>query len=457
VSIYREYDIRGIFGKELTEERVKKIGYFLAERIKKTGKFVAVGYDARLHSPTLFEWLCSGFRARGVVVLNMGMVPTGVNYFCNYQSFETPAGTVEPAASVMITGSHNPPEYNGFKITIDKKPFFAEDIYSLGEEVENSDIKIDAVPEFFEIDAKERYIDYMVEEFGSLRGFDKKIAIDCGNGVAGVVAEPILKGLGISYEALFCEPNGTFPNHHPDPSVEENLKALKDALKVCDLGFAFDGDGDRIAFLTPQHSFKGDELAIVFARYMSNPVVVGEVKCSQVMYDEIDKIGKALMYKTGHSNLKVYMKKSGADLAAEVSGHIFFADRYYGYDDAVYAMLRILELSKKGVDFDAEIASVPKVFNTPEIKYETTEEKKFKIVSELKDLLSSPPEWFPGIVKVIDIDGVRVVFEKGWGLVRASNTTPVLAMRFESFDEDELKKYETALKRAVEEIDKKVK
>jgi phosphomannomutase/phosphoglucomutase len=449
-SIFREYDIRGIFEKELSEAIVKKIGFFLAKRID--GEFVAVGYDARLHSPTLFEWLTSGLNAAGKRVLGMGLVPTPVNYFSNYQNFEIEGKAITPSASVMITGSHNPPEYNGFKITIDKKPFFGEDIYALGEEVLSSDIDIPDDPRFIEIDAKRRYIDYMIENFAHLKGFEKRIAVDCGNGAAGVVVEPIFKALGFSYEGLFCEPDGTFPNHHPDPSEEKNLKDLKKALTRADLGLAFDGDADRIAVLTKKHNFAGDELAVLFAKKMKEPVVVGEVKCSQVMYDTIDTFGKAIMYKTGHSNLKVKMKEVGADLAAEVSGHIFFADRYFGYDDAIYAALRVIELVHEGMDIDAEVEALPKVYNTPEIKLETTESEKFAIIERLKEALRNPPKEFPNIKRIIDVDGVRVIFEDGWALVRASNTTPVLVTRFEAKSEEKAKEYQDAITQLLKKV-----
>ena len=321
----------------------------------------------------------------------------------------------------------------------------------MGEEILKSDIDIEDNEENYFIDAKKRYIDYMVENFSHLKNFDKKIAIDCGNGAAGIVLEPIFKGLGFNYKGLYCEPDGTFPNHHPDPSVEKNLKDIKEALKEADIGFAYDGDADRIAVLTKKHNFRGDELAVIFAKSMKNPIVIGEVKCSQVMYDEISKIGKAIMYKTGHSNLKVKMKEVGADFAAEVSGHIFFADRYFGYDDAIYATFRVLELIFKGVDLDKEIEKLPKVYNTPEIKIETTEEKKFEIIEKLKEALKNPPADFPKIIDLIDVDGVRVVFENGWALVRASNTTPVLVTRFEAVDKETTEFYQ---KKILEVLDK---
>ncbi len=452
--VFREYDIRGIFEKELNEKSVKLIGYFLGLRIKKVGEWVAVGYDARVHSPILFNYLTSGLNKAGVKVLGMGLVPTPVNYFSNYTEFDG----ITPSASIMITGSHNPKEYNGFKITVNKKPFFGEDIYSLAKEVEeNTDLEIEDDASFVPIDAKEKYIDFIVKEFDFLRGFDKKIAFDCGNGAAGVVIEPIAKRLNLNYEALFCEPDGNFPNHHPDPTIEENLKDIKAFLeKDVQVGFAYDGDADRIAVLTKKHNIKGDELALLFAKGMENPIVVGEVKCSQVMYDEINKIGKAVMYKTGHSNLKVKIKELNADLAAEVSGHIFFNDRYFGYDDGIYSTFRVLELLYKGIDLDEEMDRLPKTFSTEEIKVKATEESKFQIIENLKKLLKNPPSDFPKIKEIIEIDGVRVVFEEGWGLVRASNTTPILVTRFESSNKEKAKLYEKKLNELIEKAKERV-
>ena len=442
-SIFREYDIRGIFKKELNEQSVKLIGYFLGKRVKKIGKYVAIGYDARIHSPQLFKWLTSGFNKAGIKVLGMGLVATPVNYFSNYQEFDG----ITPSASVMITGSHNPPEYNGFKITIDKKPFFGNDIYKLGEEIlNNSDINIEDNDLYTPIDAKEKYISFMIKEFENLKNLDKRFVFDCGNGVAGIILQDILNALKLNYEGLYCKPDGTFPNHHPDPSVEENLKDIKERLKDnFDYGFAYDGDADRIAVLTKKYNIKGDELALIFAKNMKNPIVIGEVKCSQVMYDEINKFGKAIMYKTGHSNLKVKIKELNANLAAEVSGHIFFNDRYFGFDDAIYTTFRVLELIKNGVDLDKEIASIPKTFSTEEIKIKTTEAEKFPLMERIKQTLQNPPADFPKIKEIITVDGVRVIFENGWGLIRASNTTPVLVTRFEATDKESVKLYEKKL------------
>ncbi len=463
-SIFREYDIRGIYEKELNEQSVKLIGYYLGQKIGE-GKVVSIGYDARSHSPLLRDYLTSGLNAAGCTVLDMGMVATPVNYFSNYRkiedlhpsvphsSFLIPHLEASPDASIMITGSHNPSEYNGFKITIDQSPFFGEAIYALGDEIIRNQEKI--IPdntEKIDIDVKTPYIDFMVKEFSALKGLEKKIVIDCGNGVADTVITKIFDALEFNYTGLYCEPDGTFPNHHPDPSVEKNLADVKAALeKEGDIAFAYDGDADRIAVLTHSHNIKGDQMALLYAMKMENPTVIGEVKCSQVMYDELERRGaKAIMYKTGHSNLKVKMKETGAELACEVSGHIFFKHRYFGYDDAIYATLRMLELIADGIDLDKEIEALPTVYSTEELKVETTEEEKFAIIDKVKELLENPPADFPAIQNIIDVDGVRINFEKGWGLVRASNTTPVLVTRFESTDETLVKEYEEKVNKLIE-------
>lgn len=454
INIFREYDIRGIYEKELNEKTVKLIGYFLGKIVKKSGGIVSIGYDARSHSPILCKYLMSGFNKAGCEVLNMGLVATPVNYFTNYNEFYG----VTPNASVMITGSHNPSEYNGFKITIDKKPFFGEDIYALGREIEaNLDLEVEDDFSCKQIDAKQRYIDFLVEEFEHLRGFDTPIVYDCGNGVAGVVAPEIFERLGIEAKGLFVEPDGTFPNHHPDPTVEKNLVDIKKELADgFEYGFAYDGDADRIAFLTQENNVKGDIMGILFSEGMEIPTVIGEVKCSQVMYDTINSYGKAVMYKTGHSNLKVKIAELDADFAAEVSGHLFFNDRYFGYDDAIYATLRMIELIKNGLSVDSRISRLPKVFSTEEIKVQTTDDQKFVLVEKVKELLQNPPSDFPGIKEIVDVDGVRVIFEDGWGLVRASNTTPVLVTRFESTDKEKANMYEEKINRLIAEAKKQL-
>ena len=452
-SIFREYDIRGIFEKELNENIVKKIGFHFAKALLKkvpNAQFIAVGYDARLHSPTLKNWLSSGINEAGLEVLDMGLVPTPANYFANFTDFDG----LQSDGSIMITGSHNPPEYNGFKITLNKDPFFGEDIYALGRTILADTSSIEDNNVTIPIDCKNRYIDYLVNHFSHLKLENKKFVFDCGNGVAGVVLREILDRLNIKYKILFEEPDGNFPNHHPDPSDEHTLEDIKKELATgeFDFGFAYDGDADRIALLSPKYNFKGDILAIFFSRFIKNPTVIGEVKCSQVMHDIINSYGKAIMYKTGHSNLKVKIKETKADFAAEVSGHLFFNDRYFGFDDALYATFRALELIDQGFNFDKEFEALPQVYSTPEINITVTEETKFKIIDDLKKALENPPLDFPKIKDIITVDGIRVIFEKGWGLVRASNTTPKLVTRFEADTKENAKIYENVLIKLFEEI-----
>ncbi len=451
-SIFREYDIRGIIDKELNEKSVKLIGYFLGIEVKKRtikNPYVVIGYDARTHSPRLFEYITSGFNKAGVKVFGMGMVATGVNYFASYQQFNK----ITPNASVMITGSHNPSEYNGFKISINNTPFFADDIYTLGDEIiKNQKMVIEDNKEYEVINAKAKYVEYMIKEFQHLKSMKIPFAIDCGNGVANTVLCEILDKLELEYEGLYCNPDGTFPNHHPDPSEEKNLEDLKKLLKgKAQYGFAYDGDADRIAFLTKKHNVKGDILALLFAKTMKAPIIVGEVKCTQIMYDLINQNGgQAIMYKTGHSNLKVKLKEINAHMAAEVSGHIFFNDRFYGFDDAIYATFRILELIKNGINIDKEIKALPKTYSTEEIKVKTTEDEKFLLINKIKNLLKRPPINFPKILDIIDIDGVRINFKKGWGLVRASNTTPVLVTRFEATDKKSAFEYKEEVNKLIQ-------
>ena len=454
MSIYREYDIRGIYEKELNELSVTKIGYALSFEIKKHGDFVAIGYDARSHSPILFEYLCRGLNSGGVTVLAMGVVPTPVNYFCNYNTFDG----ITPSASIMITGSHNPSEYNGFKITIDKAPFFGEAIYALGRKVEALELPQSVEKRVIEIDAISRYNSYMVEHFAHLKGMDIRIVYDCGNGVAGVVLPDIFKALELNAKGIYIEPDGTFPNHHPDPSEEENLEDIKALLqKEGDIAFAYDGDADRIAVLTHKHNIKGDMMALLYAMKMDSPTVIGEVKCSSIMYDELDRRGATgVMYKTGHSNLKVKMRELNADLAAEVSGHIFFNDRYFGYDDAIYATLRMLELLYDGIDLDRELERLPKLYASEEIKVPTTEEKKFVLMDKIASLLKNPPEYLAKIVNIIDVDGVRINFEEGWALVRASNTTPVLVTRFEATSQSQANSYKEMINRLIAQAQEEI-
>ncbi len=450
--IFREYDIRGVFEKDLNEDIVKKIGFFLGKKIK--GEYVFVSFDARTHSKVLHNWLVSGLNKASKKVISGGLLPTGANYFANFRPLCIKGvGRINIAGSIQITGSHNPPEYNGFKITIDKMPFYGKDIYSLRDEVLSSDINIEDNETVISYELKNDYIDYIANQFSHLKGLELNGVFDLGNGAAGVVLREILEKIGVkNYEILFEEPDGTFPNHHPDPTEEENLQDVYNTLKNGrKFAFAFDGDADRIAFLDNKYNYKGDILAYFFAKKMDNPCVISEVKATQVMYDEINKFGRAIMYKTGHSNLKTLLKQKKCDLAAEVSGHIFFNDRYFGIDDAIYVAFRIIELIKDGFDFAAEFEKLPKVYNTDELKIATTEDKKFKIIEDIKVYLNDNKEKLE-IKKIVDVDGVRVIFKNGWGLVRASNTTPVLVMRFEAKTKEYLQNIQSILMNITEEI-----
>ena len=376
----------------------------------------------------MFEYLISGLNKAKLEVFDIGMLPTPVGYFSVFNKMFD--------ANIMITGSHNPKNYNGFKITIGEDSFFGKDLQDLGQKTAKFIKSGEIIQDDFratKFDTLTPYVDFYVRNFSHLSNSNIKFACDSANGAAGITLLPIIKALNLNADLIFTEPDGNFPNHHPDPSESENLEDLRNLMKQngINLGFGFDGDADRIAVLTTKRVIKGDELAYLYTKNMKNPRVLGEVKCSQNMYDEIDKIGKSFMGKTGHSNIKKAMKELNIDMAAEVSGHIFFKERFFGFDDGVYAMIRVLELVAMGVDLDAELDKLPKLYSTDEIKIKTAEESKFKIIAELKNALSNPSD-LPKILDIIDIDGVRVRFENGWALVRASNTTPVIVTRFEA-------------------------
>ncbi len=436
-NIFREYDIRGIFGEELNEASVKAIGLSLGREMARRGvKSVSVGYDARLSANKVKSWLVSGLNAANLSVFDISMLPTPVGYFSVF--------TGKFDANVMITGSHNPKNYNGFKITIGKESFFGEEITKLGKAVNEILQSGEVVKDDFraqKVDVLSEYVEFYRQNFSHLKGLKTRLVFDCGNGVAGISLVPILKAIGVAAEVIFAEPDGNFPNHHPDPSEEKNLTDLKAALKgEFEVGIGFDGDADRVAVLTKKRVIKGDELAYLYALKMKNPRVLGEVKCSQNMYDEINKIGEAFMGKTGHSNIKKAMSELNIDMAAEVSGHIFFKERFFGFDDGVYAAIRVLELLQSGIDLDAELDKLPPLVSTDELKIATTDEKKFEIIAEFKRQILQNRAIFAQasegglvgeILEVIDIDGVRLRFKEGWALLRASNTSPVLVTRFE--------------------------
>jgi len=434
--IFREYDIRGVVDRDLTPEIVRRLGQGFGTYVAPQGlKKLVVGRDGRLSSKTFGEALIEGLLSTGCDVVDIGLCPTPAYYFSLFH--------LNQEGGMMVTGSHNPPEFNGFKISVGKSTLFGEEIQKLGRLVG----KAHFVTGEGHLSTKEiipAYQDYIKKNVHLDRKL--RVVIDAGNGTAGLVAGPLLRDLGCEVEELYCEVDGRFPNHFPDPTIPEYLKDLIDRVKGtrADLGIGYDGDADRIGVVDDQGSvIWGDQLMILFAREIlkrrKGATFVAEVKCSQNLYDDIEKQGgKAIMWKTGHSLIKEKMRIEDAALGGEMSGHIFFADRYLGYDDAIYASCRLLELlSKTEKKLSHLLDDVPKTFTTPEIRVECPDDIKFKVVEQVKEELRKE-------CSIIDVDGVRAKFEGGWGLVRASNTQPVLVLRFEALTEkrlQEIKKF----------------
>ncbi|MDY3205227.1 MAG: phosphomannomutase/phosphoglucomutase [Arcobacter sp.] len=456
-TIFRQYDIRGVVNDDLTYENSKLIGYYLGLHIKEkisSTPYIVVGYDVRTHSQMLFEALISGLNLSECKVLNIGLVATGVNYFASFQEFFIENKPIKPTASIMITGSHNAKKYNGFKITINNEPFFGEELLALYEKIsKNQNIEIPNNFDFIKIDAKKLYVDFMVNQFSHLKNFKTPFVVDCGNGVANTVLCDILDELNLNYKGLHLTPDGEFPNHHPDPTNEKNLEDIKALLKdECNLGFAYDGDADRIAVLTQKYNIKGDMLALLFSKTMKNPVIIGEVTYSQNIFEELNHEAKTIMNKTGYSNLRLKLKELNADLAAEVSGHIFFNDRYYGYDDAIYATFRVLELLYKGINLDFELDKLPKVYTSSNIEIEVSEKNKFLIIKEIENKLKKVQRGFPIIKDIIKIDGLRINFEYGFALIRASNTNSVIVTKYEATTYATAMSYKVAVENILNEV-----
>jgi len=444
-NIFREYDIRGIVGEHLTDDVVETLGLAIGTFFRQNGaKRIAIGYDARASSTVFCDILTKALNSTGCDVILIGMVPTPVLYHTVY--------TRDVDGGVMITGSHNPPDHNGFKICLGKGTLFGSQIQeirdiALAGEFERGSGSVET---FQVIDEYCRDIVSRVD-FG---GRHLKVAVDGGNGMGGVTAVPVYRGFGVELIELFTEPDSTFPNHHADPTVEENLQDLIAAVieNKADVGIAFDGDGDRIGVVDETgRVIWGDELMILFSRAVlaKNPgaTIIAEVKCSQTLFDDIENHGGVpLMWKAGHSLIKAKMKETGAALAGEMSGHIFFADGFYGFDDATYAGARLLEiLSKTDQALSALFADIPKTFTTPELRVDCPDETKFKVVEQIA-------EYFARDHEVITIDGARILFENGWGLVRASNTQAILVLRFEADLEQNLDVIRSIVEAKVKEL-----
>ena len=429
-QIFREYDIRGVVGTDLTQESVARIGKGIGTYIRRNGgKILTVGYDMRVSSVPFRDSLIQGLNSTGCDIIDIGMVPTPVAYFSLHH--------LKPDGGVMITGSHNPPEFNGFKISHGLHSLYGERIQKLRKLIDSNDFESGTG----KWECKNILEDYIRKICDSLKiSRSIKVVVDGGNGCFGIVGPELLKRAGMNVIELYCEPDGNFPNHHPDPTVAKYLVDLINKVKEegAELGIGFDGDADRIGIVDEQGNiFWGDQLLMLFARdllkHKPGSTIVGEVKCSQNLFKDIElRGGVAIMSACGHSLIKEKMHETNAMLAGEMSGHICFADKYYGFDDAIYAACRILEIVASSEKKVSEmLADVPQTASTPEIRIDCPDDRKFEIVNKLT-------ESFKEHYDVIDIDGVRISFENGWALIRASNTQPVLVLRFEANNSDQL-------------------
>jgi phosphomannomutase/phosphoglucomutase len=447
MSIYREYDIRGVVDQDLTVPLAVEIGKAFGSYVRRHGGTrLVLGRDIRLSSERLRDALLEGLVSAGIEIIDVGECTTPILYFSLFK-FPVDAG-------VMITGSHNPAEFNGFKLCLGKETIFGEEIQKIREMIERRDYDSGAgrvslgaiVPE---------YIRHLAKGFFAPPSTRKrlKVVLDCGNGAAALAAPKLFSELGLDLTELYCAPDGRFPHHHPDPTVVENLKDLIAAVraKKADVGIAFDGDADRIGVVDERgEPIFGDKLMILFAREIlkerPGATFISEVKASQVLYDEIERLGgKPIMWKTGHSLIKAKMKETGALMAGEMSGHMFFADRYFGYDDALYAAGRLIEILRAADrPLSSLLSDLPKTCSTPEIRVDCPDDQKFALVERCKKILSKTH-------KTLDVDGVRVLFEDGWGLIRASNTQPALVLRFEAASEKRLKEIRSYVERILEE------
>jgi len=443
-TIFREYDIRGIADQELLDPGIYELGLALGTFIqRKSGaNNINLGRDCRLSSPRLRSALMAGLKASGCQVTDIGPVPTPLLYYSCYH--------LKAVGGVMITGSHNPAEYNGFKVMCGQSTIHGEDIQAVKEIIERQDYLTGEGSETA-FDIVTPYVDEITSKFNFSRRL--KVVVDAGNGVGGPVFHRMLTKLNAEAEELFMEMDGSFPNHHPDPTQPENLRHLVAAVRKqpVDLGIAFDGDADRVGAVDEHGNMVyGDMLLYIYGREILSrkpgATIIGEVKCSQFMYDELRHLGgNAIMWKTGHSLIKAKMKETHAELAGEMSGHMFFADGYYGFDDALYAACRLMDIvANSGQPLSAQLSQVPKTVSTPELRNDCPDETKFAVVKRVL-------EHFKSKYEVLDVDGARINFAHGWGLVRASNTQPVLVMRFEATTPELLEQYRAEVEAAVEQ------
>lgn len=446
-EMFREYDIRGIAGKDMTEADVVLIGKGIGTFLNRNNcRRITVGRDCRVSSDSYVNRLVEGLVSTGCRVTDIGICPTPVLYFSIHH--------LEQEGGVMVTASHNPGEYNGFKMCLGAGSIHGQDIQKIRSIIENKAFVSAGGGSLASANVLPAYQAFVQERIVIERRL--RIAVDAGNGTAGVVALPIMKTMNLEVHDIFCEMDGTFPNHEADPTVLKNMKDLIALVreKKLDVGIGYDGDGDRIGVVDEKGDIVyGDKLMILFSREIlarkPGATFISEVKCSQTLYDDIEKNGgRSIMWKTGHSLIKKKMKEEGAELAGEMSGHMFFADRYLGYDDATYASCRLLEiLSRTDKPLSALLSDVPKTFTTPEIRVECPDSRKFAVVDKIT-------AYFKNRYNVIDIDGVRILFGDGWGLVRASNTQPALVLRFEAESQARLSEIQALVESVLANIQK---
>jgi phosphomannomutase len=437
-TILREYDIRGLFEDNLTVEDARALGRTMGALIaEQDGRSVCVGYDGRLSAPALESALVEGLKQSGLCVLRVGLCPTPALYFA--------AKALQADAGIMVTGSHNPPQYNGFKMMLNGGPFWGQDIVTLGERSSRGDW-VDGDGRVVDMAILDAYVTRMLVDFRADKPL--KVAWDAGNGSAGEAMTMLTSRLPGEHILLNADIDGTFPAHHPDPTVEANLIQLKDCVRDngCDLGIGFDGDGDRIGVIDAEgRVLWGDQLLSIYAtdvlKTHAGATVIADVKASQVLFDEVARMGgNPVMAPTGHSIIKSKMAELNAPLAGEMSGHIFFADHYYGFDDALYAAIRLLDILTSADQSLAQMRdALPQVVNTPEIRFDVSEDRKFAVVTEVKERLSRTD------ATVDSTDGVRVLNADGWWLLRASNTQNVLVVRCESESAEGLERLKAAV------------
>jgi phosphomannomutase/phosphoglucomutase len=443
-EIFKAYDIRGIVGKTFTPEIVEAIGHALgSEAVARKQTAIVIGRDGRLSGPILSQALARGIQKAGIDVIDVGMVATPMTYFAAYE--------LKTNCAVMVTGSHNPPDYNGLKMVLAGETLSGATIQSLRERLENNDL-VHGSGSYKQQDITAAYIERIVSDVKLARPM--KIIIDAGNGVAGASAPTLFRKLGCEVTELFCEVDGNFPNHHPDPSQLKNLQDLIAKLKETDaeIGLAFDGDGDRLGVVTKDgHIIFPDRQLMLFAADVlsRNPgaEIIFDVKSTRNLFDWIRaRGGKPTLWKTGHSLIKAKMKETGALLAGEMSGHVFFKERWYGFDDGLYAGCRLLEYLSKQADINATLHGLPDTVNTPELNIKMAEGEHYALMNTLQKTAK-----FPDAKEVITLDGLRVEYKDGFGLARPSNTTPVIVLRFEGDDEAALKHIQDDFRRVIHE------